>query len=323
MVDYELFIIGLVPKAPAFISFISSCYVMYEIIFSPARRSVIHYRLLLSMNLCTGIVACCQFVGTWAIPRGTPFSYNAIGNETSCNLQGSLLSICGLAIQHYYASLAVISYVSVMKSFKGKFNMKVEPFIHLWSLLYPIVLAAIALQNEYVNPAGAWCWIDSNPSGCGSDVNVDCIHEVNGIYIHILTGTLYILTTLTVIMMILIYRKIRFDEKHNEQDDENREEQQKKSKVLLIQIALYIFSYGGSYITIFIVRLIQWKTGVLNIPLYGAGIFLVSSQGFFNLIVYILLKSIVSSENILSYSDSNIARRTEISSSELSTTDVL
>jgi len=291
----QLFAIGFVPKAPALLSLCSSGYVVLEILRSQERRSRLYHRIVLWMNISTSIMAGCHFVGTWAMPHGTPGSMGALGNDITCKIQGALLTCPGFSVTAYYASLSVISYVAVKNDFKDKHNKNIEPVIHFISVGIPFILALIGLKYNYFNPAGAWCWVDHLPSGCDHDPNVECIHRVDGFYKILLISCMYSLTILTLVMMILIYCKIRKEEKSTEDsysgEDRRSHEHQKKSKIVLLQISLYCLSYVLTYILIFLVRMMQWTTGKFNITLYSAAIFLVASQGFLNMIVYILLRN--------------------------------
>lgn len=293
--NLQLFAIGFVPKAPALLSLCSSGYVVCEILRSKERRSRLYHRIVLWMNVATSIMAGCHFVGTWAMPYGTPGSMGALGNDLTCKIQGALLTCPGFSVTAYYASLSVISYVAVKNDFKDRHHRHIEPLIHFISVGIPFILALIGLRYNYFNPAGAWCWVDHLPSGCDHDPNVECIHQVESFYKILLIAAMYSLTILTLVMMILIYIKIRKDESSvessNQGADERNHDHQKKSKIVLLQISLYVLSYVFTYVLIMMSRMIQWATGELNIALYSAAIFLVASQGFFNMIVYIMLRN--------------------------------
>lgn len=311
MDPYDLFIISYVPKVPALLSFVSACSIVREILFCPLKRSNFYYRLLLCLNICSSIVSCCHFVGTWALPKYTSVAFSAIGNDLSCKIQGSLLTIFGYALQSYYAALTVTSYVAVLKNFKSKIFKHAELFIHLFSFIPPIIFTIIAIQNNYFNPSTAWCWVDSNPSDCARDPNVECVVEVNDDFIYILIGAGYINSATSVLMMILLYRKIKKDERSSE-DLYQGNRDATKPKIMLVQVCLYILSYSSSYIIVFISRVMQWRTGSLYVPLYGAAIFLVALQGFFGMLAYALVKSSFPSISSINQPNPNVGDNTDI-----------
>ena len=288
----QLFALAFVPKAPALLSLVSSGYVILEILRFPERRTRLYHRIVLCMNISQGFMACSHFVGTWAIPSGTPGVVGAVGNDITCKIQGALLTCPGFSVSCYYTSLSIISYIAVKNDFQEKHHKHLEPMIHLFSIGVPLILTVIGLKKNFFNPAGSWCWVDSYPSGCEKDLEVDCVHQVESYYRILLVAFMYTLSILTLTMITLIYRKIKRDEKSIESSSDPQDRgRPKKSRIVFVQISLYVLSYVITYILIFISRVIQWTTGKLSVPIFSVAIFLVALQGFLNMIVYIMLRN--------------------------------
>eukprot|EP00957_Ditylum_brightwellii_P111311 8488592-Ditylum_brightwellii.AAC.1 len=76
-------------KPLAALSFLSSCYVIhYILVQKPEKLKRVYHRLVLVMNICVLPYAITDFIGTWAMPVGTPYYIGAAGNEATCSVQG-------------------------------------------------------------------------------------------------------------------------------------------------------------------------------------------------------------------------------------------
>ena len=66
--------------------------------------SKIHNRLLLPMSIFDIVNSLALGASTMPIPRGSPCTYEAIGNQTTCAIQGFMMKI-GLCSPMYHAML--------------------------------------------------------------------------------------------------------------------------------------------------------------------------------------------------------------------------
>merc|ERR1719203_1061456 len=152
------------------------------------------------MNISNSLMSCCHFVGTWAIPYGTPGVVGAFGTEITCKFQGALLSF-GFSVPYYYTSLSVISYIAIRNDFDEKKYEKIEPIIHIVVLGIPSAISIVGLKDNFFHPAGPWCWVDSFPSGCEGNPEVECIYPVAAYYRQLLLLTMVFFSILTIMMM--------------------------------------------------------------------------------------------------------------------------
>ena len=210
----------------------------------------------------------------------------AHGNEFTCNLQGFFLTF-GMSSSLYYCAFAILCYISVQSDFQRLFSKQEEYLIHAFCSGCPFILAVIGLQGKYLAPAGPWCFVDSSPVGCEASPDVDCITQVPTYYrsLLLLFSTLCLLTTTTI--LIVLYCRVRNDEKL---ENDRNTAIYRKSRVIILQGMLFVLTYGTSYFLLTIARLYQWIYGEMLIPVLGMAIFLTSSQGFFNMVLYAIFK---------------------------------
>lgn len=285
----DLFAIAFIPKAPAILSLASSIFVVTDILRHPHVKKYLCIRILFWLNVSTSIVACSHFSGTWALPRGEPGAIGAIGNDLTCNLQSSLLTIFGYGGGYYYAAFSIACYYTIKNDFRDKFPSYAERLVHFICIGTPLSLAIICIPRKYNNPAGPWCWIDSIPASCEYDEDVECIVRIPLYFRTLLLFFAILPSSITLAMLVIIYRKVKTDE-IRELPRTNTNKQ--KSRLVIVQIVLFILSYGISYLILSLTRFLQWINGEIHIPLFGMSIFLVASQGFFNMICFVLFKNV-------------------------------
>ena len=103
---------AITPKPFAFISILSSTYIIQHVLKSRKRRSEVFHRLLLGLSLCDLFASTSFFMGTWPIPIGTKGVYLASGNKATCDAQGFFQQFFGVAPPLYNGSLAVYTFSS-------------------------------------------------------------------------------------------------------------------------------------------------------------------------------------------------------------------
>ena len=114
--------------------------------------------------------------GTAAVPPGTPDTYGAIGNTTTCTMQGFFNQLSGMCIALYYAGLSAYSWAVVVH---GNFDPTkysfIEDYIHAVVHTFPVGSAVYLLSIEAYNSTGLTCYISSIPFGCGDDSGIECV----------------------------------------------------------------------------------------------------------------------------------------------------
>eukprot|EP00957_Ditylum_brightwellii_P193855 14762572-Ditylum_brightwellii.AAC.1 len=86
-------------KPLAALSFLSASYVLYRLLIQkPEKLKRIYHRIIFAMNICILVHAVVDFVGTWAMPVGTPYRIGASGNQATCTVQGFVSIFLRLAV---------------------------------------------------------------------------------------------------------------------------------------------------------------------------------------------------------------------------------
>ena len=106
--------------------------------------------------------------------------WGAIGNDTSCDIQG-FLTILGCSGTILYTLSLTIYFLLVIKYDMPEAVIKkqFEPFFHAVPILFSIILSVTILATQNFNPAGTVCWIASEPVGCDQNIDVECVSKGN------------------------------------------------------------------------------------------------------------------------------------------------
>jgi len=121
------------------------------------------------MNICVLPYALTDFVGTWAMPVGTPHRFGSAGNQATCTAQGFLSIIFSIAVPYYYSSLSIYSCFAVRSSFKEDNYRQIERRIHFIAICMSIPLAIFFAVKEFINPGVTTCFMEEYPLGCIDD----------------------------------------------------------------------------------------------------------------------------------------------------------
>eukprot|EP00957_Ditylum_brightwellii_P200515 15286340-Ditylum_brightwellii.AAC.1 len=128
-----------------------------------------YHRIILVMNICVLPYALTDFVGTWAMPVGTPHRFGSAGNQATCTAQGFLSIIFSIAVPYYYSSLSIYSCFAVRSSFKEDNYRQIERRIHFIAICMSIPLAIFFAVKEFINPGVTTCFMEEYPLGCIDD----------------------------------------------------------------------------------------------------------------------------------------------------------
>ena len=102
------------------------------------------------------------------MPSDTGF-YMALGNKTTCRVQGSLIQFSIFATYLYFSMLGLFSYISISCDFKEIKLRQYEPWFHSMILSGSLLVVIVANVGGYINPSGTWCFINRYPSFCEGD----------------------------------------------------------------------------------------------------------------------------------------------------------
>mmetsp|Transcript_18538 Transcript_18538/g.38773 ORF Transcript_18538/g.38773 Transcript_18538/m.38773 type:complete len:330 (-) Transcript_18538:132-1121(-) len=163
------------PMPFAIISFLSSSYVVYHLLFQERQKlKRLYHRLVLAMNLALLPLA---FVNAWTTlpaPEGTPNVVGAMGTVSTCTAQGILRMTLSFAVATYYASLILQAFMGIRNNFKEQNYRWIERYIHFVAYCIPCIYAIIFAATDNFNPSGSGCWYAKAPWGCETDPDVAC-----------------------------------------------------------------------------------------------------------------------------------------------------
>ena len=166
---------AIAPRIAAILSFISSCYVIYYILYKERYRlKRLYHRLVLGMNIALIMMAFSYIWGTAAVPEGTPYYVGAKGTIDTCTAQGFICVMFAMVVPIYYASLVLQSYMGIKNNFQEAKYVWIEKYIHLVAWIFPLVIGIALAATDNINPWGAGCWYGKAPRGCETDPSIPC-----------------------------------------------------------------------------------------------------------------------------------------------------
>jgi len=284
-------------KPLAFLSFLSGSYVIFHLL---ARRrdklKRMYHRIILAMNMCVVPYAIADFVGTWAMLKGTPYRLGAAGNQTTCDVQGFFKVIVFIAVPYYYSSLSVYSCFAVRNSFKEENYRYIEKWIHLGALFVTLPFATYSLKTEFINPGVTVCFSEEFPKGCALDPDIPC--ERGGdtsillqIYGLISMAITFVIPPVALLVLRHSIKRASLDEQMSLGKKKVIESYRKKAlKELTAQSALYLFSLWITHILGYMSYGYELATGVFSYDITIVGNCLASFQGVILLFVYFWLE---------------------------------
>ena len=166
--SYEEIAITIIPMVTGTLSIVASSTIIYKVMQSQSRLSTPYNRLLFGMCAFDITTSTCYAFSTLPIPRDSPRHWLAIGNDTTCKIQGTLLVFSVLGGPLYNLALCVF-FLCVIKynMTDDKFRGGLEPYLHAVPTFYGLGTAIGTLAAGYINPVHTLCYINSpiDPDG--------------------------------------------------------------------------------------------------------------------------------------------------------------
>mmetsp|Transcript_10845 Transcript_10845/g.16674 ORF Transcript_10845/g.16674 Transcript_10845/m.16674 type:complete len:439 (-) Transcript_10845:63-1379(-) len=173
-------LLNILPRIAAAISLGCSINMMAIIRKSSLCKTRVYHRIMFGCAVNVSFLSLLTLWGSLALPKETGLM-GAIGNNTTCSIQGFLYYWCLFITPLYYDSLSLISLIVWRKrliapsptanSQETTGLVKPPPWlenaIHAFIIIVPLILSIYLLAKEAFNP-GAWrCTVASSPFGCG------------------------------------------------------------------------------------------------------------------------------------------------------------
>lgn len=175
----QLIAVIVAPMATGSISMLASGTLIVTIFRSNVKLSTIYRRILFAMSFLDVLQSFSQAASTLLMPPESGM-WGAIGNSTSCDIQG-FLTILGCSGTVLYTLSLTIYFLLVIKYNvpEGVIKKRFEPFFHAVPILFSITISVTVLATQNFNPAGTVCWIASEPVGCDKNPDVECVSKGN------------------------------------------------------------------------------------------------------------------------------------------------
>jgi len=287
------------PMPFALISFFSSSYVIYHILFQePQKRKRLYHRLVLAMNFALLPLSASYVWSTLAVPEGTPSFAGAMGTVNTCTVQGFINIVFALAVPTYYGSLALQAFLGLQNNFKEEKYRWIEIPIHTIAYLIPSAYAIIIAVTENFNPHGSVCSYSKAPWGCESDPDVPCERgeDIQNLINFVGLSQLFLYFIFPPSAAVSMYCWLK--KKQKELSGRNsfgmtliRENARKETmRSAYLQISLYLFSFWFTYIFGLISQVHKILTDELSFNLTVIANCVNALQGFVFMIVYFTLQ---------------------------------
>ena len=225
------------------------------------------------------------FVGTLAMPSDTGF-YMALGNKTTCRVQGSLIQFSIFATYLYFSMLGLFSYISISCDFKEIKLRQYEPWFHSIILSGSLLQVIVANIGGYISPSGTWCFINRYPSFCEGDECQPNFMKFVGVIIFLYIFVFLFATAMMVAVCFKVQSKARMINKYIGRKKLIEESRLRLQAIVKKQCFLFLLSLFCGFGLSLIIRIIQSQTNSIHFLGLLTSCIMTASSGIFVTIVY-------------------------------------
>ena len=147
----------------ASLSLVCSTTIIYKISRSNTKLNSPYSRLIFGLSVYDAISSFANCASSMPIPRDhEPDVWGALGNETSCRIQGFLFLATIVNSPFYNLSLCIYSLCIIKYSMTDKaFSKRIETPLHVIPFIFGSFAAIFTLSMGYINVAGNVCFVGS------------------------------------------------------------------------------------------------------------------------------------------------------------------
>jgi len=152
-----------IPRLTATLSFLGSLAIICMILSDRKEKlTKTNHRLMLGLSVIDVLHSAAYATTTLASPRESEF-YGALGNAFTCNAQG-FFGVLAIAIPMYNTCLSLF-FVSTIRFRvpQSTFETKVEPIMHIASIMVPLTLAIASVSTSSIKPQMNVCFDNFEP----------------------------------------------------------------------------------------------------------------------------------------------------------------
>ena len=149
------------------VSFVASSTIATMILVSPKKLTTPYRRLIFGLSVSDIVQSLALLTGPFSSPKGSILASWAIGNITTCNLNGFMATNAFSFVPMYTTSLSVYYACKLTKGMSDDtFAKRIEPFLHIGPIIYNLVLTSVALALKSYNSLGNFCYYAPYPETC-------------------------------------------------------------------------------------------------------------------------------------------------------------
>jgi hypothetical protein len=291
---------ALLPHFIAPFSIFGSLAIIYRIlrfdrydVEASSRRT--YYRLLVAMSICDFLGSFAFFFGNLPVPRETMLAM-ARGNAATCTAQGFLIHVFVYAVLFYNTGLMIYFVLTIRYGWTESYAAtRLEPIIHVWSILVPLGQAIAGVFLHIFNPIGfgAFCEISPYPVLCG--IFDACTRGQSAKLLYTVFSTVPEAISLVIIYIsiTLIYCTVRCQARRALAISANRDSIRARTRAVTIQSLLFALIFFNTWIYAALSPLLTYV--VKQAPALVRSEYILSVltsiflplQGFFNFCIYI------------------------------------
>mmetsp|Transcript_12572 Transcript_12572/g.17919 ORF Transcript_12572/g.17919 Transcript_12572/m.17919 type:complete len:460 (-) Transcript_12572:1055-2434(-) len=164
-------LIVIIPALTGCISAVSSACIFFAILLNRRfnKKQTAFHRFLLCISIFDFMSSIAYGFSTLPNLSNNNMNYSvwgAFGNTATCTTQGFFLQM-GFAAPLYIGCLMLYYLFRIRYNFsEEKFEKKVEPYLHVFSIIYPLSLSITGIIFNVFNPVGLVCWFGDYPLNC-------------------------------------------------------------------------------------------------------------------------------------------------------------
>lgn len=286
----------IIPKWSGGLSFLSSLFIVQDILRCPKRRSTSYHRLILGLSISDMFGSFSgSFLSSWPIPASTdPPIYGAVGTTATCTAAGFFSQAGNVGTPLYNGSLATYYYLMIVLGWEKSKIFQSEWMLHVLPIAFSWGTAFAGIGLKLYNSANFTCWIAPYPSDCKDShtygpEEANCERGDNAwIYrLAFASAEVWAVFAYQIFAMMKVYWTILKQERANDRYNVDGVNRRQSSKKVANQALLYTGSFLITWIFEFLTRLLQAVTGKTFFPLLILFVIFWPLQGFLNFLIYI------------------------------------
>jgi len=301
LTDSQIRVLAIIPSVVAPISLVGSVCIVYKILRQdrPNKKASTYLRLMIAQSLVDIVTSSWFMLGPLPVLEETTGKFGARGNTATCSALGFFTQL-GVSSVFYNASLLLYFLLKIRYKVKDDYLSKwIEPWMHIISILVPLIQASSGVALGLFNPAGLGltrCYIIPYPPMCNRTSQTTCQRGELAplflwLYCLIPVGLLYLFLNYAIFQVwwTVRHRSRATERRFSFSDTKGTLKAVERQSILYAIVFFNTFSW--MYVLIF-VEALAGEAGMLKnaqemFPIQVLGETFFPSQGFFNLIIFV------------------------------------